>query len=263
MTAGLGLARAANVLQEGRSAAVSGLLKELQSRAEGGNSLLECRPILVRLFGDVTSELLIAGEQGGNLEKALASASSYVDTQLSLRRKIFLAAAYPLFVALCGLILLPIPTLFSKGIVAAVWSYYLPVATLLMALYLFFLWLRFKWQEKGRFPCANRGKIEVHTSRRCLFSNDGGSALFLYSRLFDIGWGGHCPRLLKVPAAPVARNSCTREQEKWLEEQMTEISYPSCWDQLIFCRRALCKRLESVRKTGNLEGSCSAHCTAL
>ena len=257
VTAGLGLARAANVLQEGRNQIVASMLKKMQTNAENGNSLAECRSILVKLFGEVTSELLIAGEQAGNLEKSLTSASSYVETQLAMRQKVFLAAAYPLFVALCGVILLPIPTLFRHGFAAALWSYYLPVATALTGLYLVYAWLRSKWQEKGEMRMSLEGKLKIVPLLGSFFQTMV-ARLFFSTLACIISAGGS----LSLAIESACRASGSYSLHKRAREFSQGVSSGNQLSDLLAATDFLPKgALQEIRvgeETGNLEGSCSA-----
>lgn len=102
-------------------------LAELIRGAEAGRSLEQARGQLEALYGAAIAGLLIAGERSGTLEAQLESALSLQRAAQDLDRKLMMALAYPSFLAVTGLVLLPLPTVFALGPLAAIQKVYLPL----------------------------------------------------------------------------------------------------------------------------------------
>ncbi len=255
VTAGLGMARAVEVLREGRSTVICAALTKLQKAADDGQNLSQSRSVLVQLFGEIVAELLIAGEQSGSLEKSLSAASAYVETRLSIRKKMLLASAYPLFVASCGLLLLPIPTLFRDGFTAALWGYYLPVLTVFILLYMIFQWIRSQWDAKGNM----RVKLENFVSGIPII---GSFFLTLVARLFF----GTLSCLLSAGASMAAavESACLASSSHLLAKRAAKMRRGAEEGQqlsvllsgTLFLPKGALQEIRVGEETGNVENAC-------
>lgn len=99
--AGLPLPRALQVLvAQAETPALQEVLRDLATEVEGGASLATAMEQHGRVFPPLTRSLVAAGEVGGFLDRALASAAAGMDSALRLRRTIKGAMVYPV-VVLC------------------------------------------------------------------------------------------------------------------------------------------------------------------
>lgn len=99
--AGLALPRALQVLvSQAENPALEEVLRDLATEVEGGSSLAAAMDEHAKLFPPITRSLVAAGEVGGFLDRALASAAAGMESDLRLRRTIKGAMVYPV-VVLC------------------------------------------------------------------------------------------------------------------------------------------------------------------
>lgn len=97
--AGLPLPRALSVLAEqSEKPALTEVLRDLNAEVGGGASLGEAVDRHPAVFPPVTRALVAAGEVGGFLDQALASAAAGMESDLKLRRTIKAAMVYPIVV---------------------------------------------------------------------------------------------------------------------------------------------------------------------
>lgn len=115
--------------------AVAAGLASLRDEVRGGRPLVEQAPQLEAVLGTTGAAVVAAGERAGKLEESLKAAAAHVEDQITLRRTMALALAYPALVGLAALVLMPVPTLVSKGIGAAILGYYLPAFVILGGLF--------------------------------------------------------------------------------------------------------------------------------
>lgn len=103
--AGLALPRALRVLvDQCDNPALGEILKDLAAEVEGGAALGAAMEQHAGVFPPVTRSLVAAGEVGGFLDQALASAAAGMESELKLRRTIKGAMIYP--VAVLGIAVL-------------------------------------------------------------------------------------------------------------------------------------------------------------
>jgi type IV pilus assembly protein PilC len=94
--AGLPLPRALNVLvDQSEKPALTEVLRDLNAQVGGGASLGEAVDRHAAVFPPVARALIAAGEVGGFLDEALASAAAGMESDLKLRRTIKGAMVYP------------------------------------------------------------------------------------------------------------------------------------------------------------------------
>lgn len=97
--AGLPLPRALNVLvDQSEKPALTEVLRDLNAEVGGGASLGEAVDRHADVFPPVARALIAAGEVGGFLDEALASAAAGMESDLKLRRTIKGAMVYPIVV---------------------------------------------------------------------------------------------------------------------------------------------------------------------
>lgn len=97
--AGLPLPRALNVLvDQSEKPALTEVLRDLNAEVGGGASLGEAVDRHANVFPPVARALIAAGEVGGFLDEALASAAAGMESDLKLRRTIKGAMVYPVVV---------------------------------------------------------------------------------------------------------------------------------------------------------------------
>lgn len=103
--AGLPLPRALQVLvAQAESPALQEVLRDLATEVAGGASLAAAMEQHGRIFPPLTRSLVAAGEVGGFLDRALASAAAGMDSALRLRRTIKGAMVYPVVVLCIALV---------------------------------------------------------------------------------------------------------------------------------------------------------------
>lgn len=101
-------------------------LRSLRDEVRGGRPLMDQVPQLEAVLGATGAAVVAAGERAGKLEEALQAAAAHVQDQQTLQRTMALALAYPALVGVAALVLMPVPTLVSQGLGAAIVWYYLP-----------------------------------------------------------------------------------------------------------------------------------------
>lgn len=74
------------------------LIEELASEVEGGKSFSEALSIYPKLFPDLYTSLVRAGEASGTLDKSLLYLADQIDKDYDLRSKIKGAMSYPIFI---------------------------------------------------------------------------------------------------------------------------------------------------------------------
>jgi type IV pilus assembly protein PilC len=73
-------------------------VKAVHSEIEGGSSLSRALEKYPKVFNKAFISLVIAGEEGGHLDKVLLGLASYLERTLKLKRKIKAASMYPIFI---------------------------------------------------------------------------------------------------------------------------------------------------------------------
>lgn len=131
-------------------------VEALIQKSRSGSGLGENREALAALFGEAVAGLLVGGERSGTLDQQLGTSARLLETEQALWRKLALALAYPTFLALAGLVLLPLPLVFAQGLGVALVRVYLPLGVLLTGLVGGLYLLRRLWLRGG----TPRGLLE-------------------------------------------------------------------------------------------------------
>jgi type IV pilus assembly protein PilC len=96
LNAGLPIVRSLTVLEEEMSEAYfREVIRAVRSELEGGSSFGAALGKFPRVFNRLYTNLVVAGEQSGNLDDVLKRLAQYMDNMLRLLRKIRGALAYP------------------------------------------------------------------------------------------------------------------------------------------------------------------------
>jgi type IV pilus assembly protein PilC len=76
----------------------SGVLREISAGLEQGRSMTECVRDYPRVFNNLSSAIIMAGDTSGSLADSLQRLAEYYDSKDKLSRKVKGALAYPIFV---------------------------------------------------------------------------------------------------------------------------------------------------------------------
>ncbi|MEI7658716.1 MAG: type II secretion system F family protein [Phycisphaerae bacterium] len=107
LSAGLPLVSALRtMLRQGRTARQKEMLESIVAQVEQGRSLADAMAPWQRTFGDLTVNLVRAGEVSGQLAEVLTQAAELLDKDLKLRRSISGAVLYPCII--CVLVVIAI-----------------------------------------------------------------------------------------------------------------------------------------------------------
>ncbi len=107
LSAGLPLVQALRTMtKQGRTSRQKVMLDAVIGEVEHGKSLADAMAPWQRTFGELTVNLVRAGEVSGQLSEVLAQAAELLDKDLKLRRSILGAILYPLII--CGLVVIAV-----------------------------------------------------------------------------------------------------------------------------------------------------------
>src|SRR5258708_7435113 len=99
--AGVSLVRCLDVLsQQTQDVKLKKILIDIGERVEGGESLSRAMQRHPRTFSNLFIGMIRAGEVGGVLEETLQRLSTFLESDVALRRKVKTALTYPVLVAL-------------------------------------------------------------------------------------------------------------------------------------------------------------------
>ncbi len=108
LQAGLNIVTALDVITEQETnSQFKNTLLDVRARLEQGNSLSQAMSVHPE-FNALMISLVEAGEEGGMLERSLEQTANLLEKQESIKSKIHSAAAYPVFVIICALVVLGI-----------------------------------------------------------------------------------------------------------------------------------------------------------
>lgn len=103
LRSGVPLLRSIEVLQRQTTRPVmKEVLGEIHDRVEQGSSLAEATSHFPRMFGEMATSMIRAGEEGGFLEEALARLAEFTETQDDLKKRTIGALIYPAVLAGIG-----------------------------------------------------------------------------------------------------------------------------------------------------------------
>lgn len=105
LRSGVPLLRALDVLRKQTAhARLSEILSDIHDRVENGTTLGDAMARFEHVFGEMAVSMIRAGGEGGFLEEALARVAEFTETQDDLRRRTLGAMAYPMMLAVVGLL---------------------------------------------------------------------------------------------------------------------------------------------------------------
>lgn len=110
---GVPLLRSMDILErQSSSAGLSEVIREVRARVADGTSLAEAMALHPRVFDELAVSMVKAGQEGGFLEDVLRRIANFTEHQEELKAKVYGAMAYPVFLAVIGLLVLNILVVF-------------------------------------------------------------------------------------------------------------------------------------------------------
>jgi general secretion pathway protein F len=110
---GVPLLRALDVLRkQSTRRVVQEVLGEVHHEVEQGSSLAEAMQRFPKVFGEMAISMVRAGSEGGFLEDALSRVAEFTETQDDLKKRTAGALAYPVFLAIVGVIVVSLLMIF-------------------------------------------------------------------------------------------------------------------------------------------------------
>ncbi len=109
LRAGVSLLRALQLLEKGGSNPnFAGILRDVNVKVADGTSLADAMSLHPGAFNDLAVSMVRAGEEGGFLEDVLERIAIFTEHQEDLKGKVMGAMAYPIFLAITGIVILNI-----------------------------------------------------------------------------------------------------------------------------------------------------------
>lgn len=113
LRAGVSLLRALQILEKQSSnPALGEILREVHAKVADGTSLADSMGQHPGAFNDLSVSMVRAGEEGGFLEDVLERIANFTEHQEDLKSKVMGAMAYPIFLAVTGVVILNVLVLF-------------------------------------------------------------------------------------------------------------------------------------------------------
>jgi type II secretory pathway component PulF len=113
MHSGVPLLKALDILEgQELSPVLSAVLREVRAKVADGTSLADAMRPFPRVFSELSVSMVRAGQEGGFLEDVLKRIATFTDHQEDLKGKVIGALAYPVFLAIVGLIVLNVLIIF-------------------------------------------------------------------------------------------------------------------------------------------------------
>ncbi len=113
LRAGVPLLRALQILEkQGSNPALSEILREIHVKVADGTSLADAMAQHPGAFTELAVSMVRAGEEGGFMEDVLERIATFTEHQEDLKSKVIGAMAYPIFLAVTGVVILNILVLF-------------------------------------------------------------------------------------------------------------------------------------------------------
>jgi general secretion pathway protein F len=107
LRSGVPLLRSLDILERQSSQpALAQVLREVRARVADGTGLAEAMAQHPRAFNELAVSMIRAGQEGGFLEDVLKRIADFTEHQEDLKAKVIGALAYPVFLALTGLVVL-------------------------------------------------------------------------------------------------------------------------------------------------------------
>jgi general secretion pathway protein F len=109
LRAGVSLLRALQLLEKGGSnPTFAGILRDVHIKVADGTSLADAMSLHPGAFNDLAVSMVRAGEEGGFIEDVLERIAIFTEHQEDLKGKVMGAMAYPIFLAITGIVILNI-----------------------------------------------------------------------------------------------------------------------------------------------------------
>lgn len=113
MHSGVPLLKALDILEaQAINPALSEVLREVRAKVADGTSLADSMRYYPRVFNELSVSMVRAGQEGGFLEDVLKRIAAFTDHQEDMKGKVVGALAYPVFLAIVGLIVLNVLIIF-------------------------------------------------------------------------------------------------------------------------------------------------------
>lgn len=219
LRAGMSLAEALRSVSERTNGALGRILRQAHVRVQGGGRLSEELSRHPRVFSSLQISLIGAGEESGSLEMMTDRVATYLEYEMSVRRRIVAATWYPvLILAFAGLQPVLVEMVIGSANAALalllhqVWAYVVPIVLVVVAAKLVFqfFWPRLIWDTiKTGLPVL--GMI----SRKIAMSRFSKALALLYSS------GVPVSRAVSI-AADASANTAVAEQIKKLVPALSE-----------------------------------------
>src|SRR5882724_756269 len=113
LRSGVPLLRSLDILErQSTQAALSEVLREVRAQVAQGTSLADAMAQHPRAFNELSVSMVRAGQEGGFLEDVLRRIADFTEHQEDLKAKVIGALAYPVFLAVVGVVVLNILVIF-------------------------------------------------------------------------------------------------------------------------------------------------------
>jgi general secretion pathway protein F/type IV pilus assembly protein PilC len=110
---GVPLLRSLDILEkQNAQPALSAVIREVRAKVADGTSLAEAMAHHPKVFNELAVSMVRAGQEGGFLEDVLRRVADFTENQEDLKSKVIGALAYPVFLAVVGMIVLNILVIF-------------------------------------------------------------------------------------------------------------------------------------------------------
>src|SRR5438128_11561048 len=107
LKSGVPLLRSLDILErQHNQPALSEVIREVRAKVADGTSLADALAQHPRAFNELAVSMVRAGQEGGFLEDVLRRIADFTEHQEDLKSKVIGALAYPMFLAVVGVIVL-------------------------------------------------------------------------------------------------------------------------------------------------------------
>lgn len=143
---GMSLTEALNSIGRRTRGRLGRIVREAAVRAQGGCPLSETLARYPRIFTSFQLSLLKAGETGGLLERMVDRIATYLEWELTIRRRIAAATFYPKLLAVCILVIPLFPTLVLRGPASFLLAVYSNIRSVVLGLVGFIIAIKLVFQ---------------------------------------------------------------------------------------------------------------------
>jgi general secretion pathway protein F/type IV pilus assembly protein PilC len=113
LRSGVPLLRSLDILErQSTQATLGAIVREVRGKVADGTSLADAMNQYPRAFDELAVSMIRAGQEGGFLEDVLRRIADFTEQQEDLKAKVTGALAYPIFLAIAGLLVLNILVIF-------------------------------------------------------------------------------------------------------------------------------------------------------